>query len=102
MDFEGKSLDPMRSYLSNRKHFVQLDTFKSKVLNSPETSVIQGGKLSGLLYYLFIKTYSNLNSSAVKDTSNLTVQFVDDGKLTINLDKTQVMILDKNHQGIYL
>ena len=60
----------------NRKQFVQLDTFKSKVLNSPQTFVMQGEKLSGLLYHLFLKTYLNLNCSVVKDTSHLTVQFV--------------------------
>ena len=69
----GKSNRILRSYLSDRKKYVELDTFKSEIVNSLPCSVIQGGKLSGLLYNLYInelpllhklifdKSYNNIN-----------------------------------------
>ena len=49
----GKSLEIIRNYLCDRKQFVVLDTFKSKILPSLQCSVIQGSKLSSLLYILY-------------------------------------------------
>ena len=86
----GKSNNIMRSYLHNRRQFVQLDTFKSEILNSPACSVVQGGKLSGLLYNLYTNEvpelyqlldnnkYITINKNIIKDTNHTTVQFVDD------------------------
>lgn len=49
----GNTLSLFRSYLTNRTQFVEVNTFKSCTLPSPQCSVIQGGKLSGTLYTLY-------------------------------------------------
>ena len=41
------------SYLDNRKQYVELEGYKSDIVNTPPYSVIQGGKISGLLYTLY-------------------------------------------------
>jgi len=33
--------------------YVSIDTFESKTIKSPDCSVIQGGKMSGILYTLY-------------------------------------------------
>ena len=48
----GHSLELFQSYLTNRKQFVEIDIYRSEILNSLNCSVIQGGKMSGLLYTL--------------------------------------------------
>ena len=49
----GPSLDIFKSYLSNRKQFVEIDTCRSQLKNSLNCSVIQGSKMSGLLYTIY-------------------------------------------------
>ena len=49
----GRELELIKSYLTDRKQYVEIETFKSKVLNSPPCSVVQGGKMSGLLYTIY-------------------------------------------------
>ena len=53
MEFYGirdKELKLLTNYLSNRYQFVMVDTFKSKLKKSLDCSVIQGSKLSSILY----------------------------------------------------
>ena len=50
---DGKELEIFKSFLSDRTQFVKIDTFTSTTKNSPNCSVIQGGKLSGTLYSLY-------------------------------------------------
>lgn len=52
-DIRGQSLEIFTSYLSNRKQFVEIDIFRSQLKNSLNCSVIQGSKMSGLLYTLY-------------------------------------------------
>ena len=49
----GDSLELIKSYLSNRFQYVEVNTFKSEVKNSLDCSCIQGSKLSGLLYNIY-------------------------------------------------
>ena len=49
----GGELELFKNYLKDRKQFVEVDTFRSPILDSPEASVIQGSKMSGLLYNLY-------------------------------------------------
>ena len=49
----GPSLEIFKSYLTNRKQFVEIDTKRSRLRKSLDCSVIQGSKLSGLLYTLY-------------------------------------------------
>ena len=121
-----------------RRQFVELDTFKSYVRKAPNCSVVQGGKLSGLLYNTYInelpmihkllndRDICNVNTNVTKNTSHVTIQFIDDStniisfkndniikpyleeyykllydyytanKLKINPDKTQYVIICKN------
>ena len=50
---KGKLLKLFESYLSNRKPHVEIDIYRSQIIDSPNCSVVQGSKLSGLLYTLY-------------------------------------------------
>lgn len=50
---KDKELSIFSSFLTNRKQFTEIDTFKSTTLDSPQCSVIQGSKLSAILYTLY-------------------------------------------------
>ena len=88
--FRDKSLKLIHSYLTERTQFVQIDTASSQTLKSPECSVIQGGKLSGLLYTLYTNevpllhklidtnTITTPSQTSFTDIEHSTVNFVDD------------------------
>merc|ERR1712240_28127 len=46
----GHELELFQSYLTNRKQFLEIDTNHSQIKSSLNCSVIQGSKMSGLLY----------------------------------------------------
>ena len=50
-----------RSFLSNRQQYFEIDTFASNILNSLDYSVVQGSKLSSLLYTIYINEIPLLN-----------------------------------------
>ena len=50
----GKCLSIIKSFLKDRMQYVSIDTFNSKILSSLQCSVIQGSKLSALLYTLYV------------------------------------------------
>ena len=47
------SLEIFKSYLTNRKQFVEIDTCRSSLKNSLNCSIIQGSKMSGILYTIY-------------------------------------------------
>merc|ERR1712240_36348 len=49
----GTELEIFKSYLINRQQFVEIDTHRSKTRTSNPCSVIQGSKLSGILYTIY-------------------------------------------------
>ena len=49
----GEELKLFNSYLSKRKQMVEVDTFRSKILDCLDLSCIQGNKLAGTLYNLY-------------------------------------------------
>merc|ERR1711867_387149 len=51
--FRGQSGNLLKSYLHGREQYVEIETKSSEVKESIEVSVIQGSKLSGLLYNLY-------------------------------------------------
>ena len=63
----GNALDIFTSYLTNRKQFVEIDTKRSRLRKSLDCSVIQGSKLSGLLYTLYTNEIPQLHSLMHKD-----------------------------------
>ena len=104
-------LSLFKNYLANRQHYVQVETFNSELVKSPECSVIQGSKMSGILYCIYVnevpllhrlmnnKIYEsltkdnicNLNDKIVHETFN----FVDDSSSIIGFPNTK-------HIKIYL
>ena len=89
----------LTSYLTERKQYVEVDTFKSPVLKSPSCSVIQGGKLSGLLYtvytneitclhnFLFTEMFQKITgykSNSLCNGHHCTINFVDDSSSIIS------------------
>ena len=104
----GKTLELFKSYLSDRQQYVEIDTFKSILLNSPPCSCVQGGKLSGTLYNLYCNEIPLLyklmhtdlfnkitNSPTInyKNVEHVTINFVDDSTNVINFN---------NHEQIQL
>ena len=114
---EGDSLNIIKNYLSNRYQFVQVDTFSSSLIKSLDCSVIQGSKLSSLLYILYTNEIPNLHkfisdknlqSCYNKLTKNkfkllhdkitdnnfnhLTINFIDDSTNLISNDNSYLLI----------
>ena len=48
--------------MTERKQFVSIDSFNSDALESPICSVIQGSKLSAVLYTLYINEITKLHN----------------------------------------
>ena len=75
----GKPLELLSSYLSDRRQFVVLDTYKSKILPALQCSVIQGSKQSSLLYILYTNEipylYKFLNDNQYDDSANIVTDF---------------------------
>ena len=102
----GSALNIFKSYLSDRKQFVEIDTHKSQIKNSLPCSVVQGGKLSGILYTLYTNEIPLLhqlmhndwfykltkNSRVIyKNIDHTTVNFVDDSTNVIAfIDHSQI------------
>ena len=91
-------LNFFKSYLSNRKQYVELETFKSDVVNCLPCSCVQGSKFSGTLYTLYtnevpllyklmysdtFKNLTNLKKQNFKNIDHLTINFVDDSSSVI-------------------
>ena len=49
----GPELRLMVSYLADRNQLVEVETFRSKIIKSPEMSTIQGSKLANTFYTLY-------------------------------------------------
>ena len=47
---QGAELAIFKSFLSERTQYVQIDTFKSEIMECPPCSVVQGSKLGAVLY----------------------------------------------------
>merc|ERR1712177_90360 len=57
----GKMNNLLRSFLSNRYQYVSIDGIKSEVVQSLPCSVIQGSKMSALLYTIYINEVTVLH-----------------------------------------
>merc|ERR1711873_190118 len=57
----GKMNNILRSFLENRYQYVSIDGIKSEVIQSLPCSVIQGSKLSALLYMIYINEVTVLH-----------------------------------------
>ena len=66
----GNELKLFRSYLYDRKQYVMLDTFPSSILKCPPCGVVQGSKLSGILYNIYVNELPNLHNLMSTDTFN--------------------------------
>ena len=102
----GKEVEIFKSYLNNRRQFVEIDTYRSEIKKSNNCSVIQGSKLSGILYTIYTneipmihtlmndEIFTTITGKATIDTKeieHLTVNFVDDStNLIISKDTTKL------------
>merc|ERR1712240_729561 len=56
LDYYGldkNSLTLLHSFLTDRRQFVNIDSYNSEIIDCPPCSVIQGSKLSSLLYTIY-------------------------------------------------
>merc|ERR1712240_568677 len=82
-----------KSYLKNRRQFVEIDIYRSDIKQSLDCSVIQGSKMSGVLYTIYTKEipqihtlmtdkiFTKLTGKPIiqtKDIEHSTINFVDD------------------------
>ena len=96
---QGAELAIFRSFLSDRTQFVQIDTFKSDIMDCPPCSVVQGSKLSAVLYTIYTneipllhtlmshEMFQKLTSTPTtqyNDIKHTTVNYVDDSTCTIS------------------
>ena len=107
---EGRELEILKSFLSERTEYVQLTHFKSEATDCPPCSVIQGSKLSAVLYTIYTneipfshtlmsqEIFQNLTNTLTKqynDIQHTTVYYVDDSTSTItsnNLTQLQTYL----------
>ena len=104
----GNTLALFTSYLTQRTQFVEIDTFTSDTLKSPQCSVIQGSKLSGTLYTLYTneipllyKLMGTIHFDFITQTqhqqhnnvNHTTVNFVDDSTNIISHTNPQQLTL---------
>ena len=89
----------LSSFLRDRKFFVKVQVFRSEIIKAMNLSVIQGSKLAGLLYTLYMAEVTNLDSimknpklfkditgrtlPTFKSVSHKTTNFVDDSSNVI-------------------
>ena len=59
--FSENTIMIFRSYLSDRKQYTELQTRQSDITDAPECSVVQGSKLSGILYTLYTNEVPRLH-----------------------------------------
>ena len=97
---KGKLMDLMESYLDEREQYVEIHTKKSKRTKCLKCSVIQGSRMSGMLYTIYtnevVKLHELLNDSnwmeenlkkkaeKYKEVEHTVVQFVDDSNSMIS------------------
>ena len=59
----GKFLNIIKSFLSNRSQYISIDSIESEILPALNCSVIQGSKISALLYTLYINEVPHLKQN---------------------------------------
>ena len=89
-----------RSYLENRTQFVQIDTTRSIRLKSLPCSVIQGSKLSGILYTIYTNEIPLINR--LMNTEYFTKITQCPFNLTKNIGHTTTNFVDDSTNLIYL
>ena len=68
---QNQELALMSSFLSGRKQYVEIDGIKSEILDSIDCSVIQGSKMSSLLYTLYVNKVPLLHNIMDNNTFKL-------------------------------
>ena len=89
----GKELNIVCSFFTDRRQYVSIDSMESELKEACDSSVIQGSKMSSLLYVLYANEISILSNimnteiySKITDTEDIvyssvkcyTIQYIDD------------------------
>ena len=95
---EDKELEIFKYFLSERTQYIQIDTFKSEAIDCPPCSVLQGSKLSTVLYTLYtneIPLIHTLMSQAIfqKLTNTPIQQYTDIQHTTVNYVDDSISII---------
>ncbi len=109
---QGSELVIFKSFLSERSQYVAIDTFTSEIMDCPPCSVVQGSKLSAVLYTIYTNEipllhtlmsqdiYYNLTNTPtpiIKDIKHTTVNYVDDSTSTISSKTASELQTYLNH-----
>ena len=96
---QGSELVIFKSFLSERTQYVAIDTFTSDTMDCPPCSVVQGSKLSAVLYTIYTNeipllhtlmsqdiyyALTNTPTPIVNDIKHTTINYVDDSTSTIS------------------
>ena len=92
--FSNEATSTIKSFLSDRKQFVQINTQNSDILLTGPVSTVQGSVMSGILYCIFIHDMSSvghnkshINNSSYNNCKRANINtFVDDCYSTIMTD----------------
>ena len=64
---QGSELAIFKSFLSERSQYIAIDTFTSETMDCPPCSVIQGSKLSAVLYTIYTNEIPLLHTLMSQD-----------------------------------
>ena len=105
--FRGPTLEIFTSYFTDRLQYVCIDTFNSEIVNAPEGGCIQGSKISGTCYNLYVNEvpyiYKLLYDPLFKEITghDTLFKYKNFEHLTINyIDDSNSIISNKDHSHI--
>ena len=96
---QGSELVIFKSFLSERTQYVAIDIFKSETMDCPPCSVVQGLKLSAVLYTIYTNeipllhtlmshdmfhSLTNTQTKTFNDIKHTTINYVDDSTSIIS------------------
>ena len=106
---DNKTLRLMTSFLTDRRQFVNIDSFDSTIQKCPPCSVIQGSKISSMLYTVYTNEIPQLYKLITNDDyynitktillydydkiTHETLNYIDDSTIMITTTDTGQLLL---------
>ena len=109
---QGSELAIFKSFLSERTQYVAIDTFTSETMDCPPCSVVQGSKLSAILYTIYTNeipllhtlmshdiyySLTNTPTPVINNIKHTTINYVDDSTSTISSNSAYELQIYLNH-----
>ena len=108
-----EAAEVLNSFLKDRKYYVEVQGFKSNLIEAMNVSVVQGGKLAGLLYTIYTaeipliselmkspEVYLEITGKRLPDFNEIdhkTTNFIDDSSNVVGADSIEELELYIQH-----